>query len=135
MAQTKFDSLFVRLRAILRKHADRFTVTADSVKCFCLEATPGPATLQAWNGKLRRPMIPVAWVEIEKTYVGFHLMGIYGDRQLLTGMSLRLKAHMHGKTCFSFRALDEPLFQELEQATANGIRSFEEAGFISAKGS
>jgi hypothetical protein len=80
-------------------------------------------------------MIPVAWVEIEKAYVGFHLMGISGNGQLLAGISARLKAHMHGKTCFSFRALDEPLFQELEQLTATGIRSFEEAGFISVKSS
>ena len=133
MAQTEFESLFVRLRAILQKHADQFSVTADNGTCFCLAANPGPATLQAWKGMLKRPMIPVAWVEIERAFVGFHLMGMHGNRQLLAGMSKKLRAHMQGKTCFSFRVHDEPLFQELEQVTANGIRCFAEAGFISVK--
>ncbi len=59
-------------------------------------------TLRAWGGKLKHPIIPVAWVQIGKTYVSFHLMGIYMKTPLLGGMSKELKARMQGKTCFIY---------------------------------
>jgi len=37
---------------------------------------------------------------------------------------------MQGKTCFSFKTVDEALFDELRSVTAESLRSLKRAGFI-----
>jgi hypothetical protein len=128
---TEFESIFAKLSAILRKHGGSLHVTADTPSCFCLEGNTGPATLSAWDGKLKKPTIPVAWVQVGKAYVSYHLMGVYGNAALLDGMSRKLKARMQGTTCFNFKVADEALFKELEQLTVQGIAGFQKKGFIS----
>jgi hypothetical protein len=130
MATPDFSSLFARLRLILKQHAGEFTVADDTARSYCLEASPGPATLRAWSGKVKRTTIPVAWVQVGRAYVSFHLMGLYGCEDLQVSMSKELRARMQGKTCFNFRTDNERLFRELETLTAAGISAFREAGFI-----
>ncbi len=127
---TEFESIFARLRTILRKYSGTLQVKADTLTWYSLEGKVGPATLHAWRGKMKRPTIPVAWVQIGKAYVSFHLMGVYGSGASGGAMSEALKARMQGKTCFNFKSEDEALFQELEQLTAHGIANFRKAGFI-----
>jgi hypothetical protein len=127
----EFESIFVKLRAILRKHGGTLRVKEDTPVCYCLESSVGPATLRAWGGKMKVPAIPVTWVQIGKAYVSYHLMGIYGSATSPAGMSKELKARMQGKTCFNFKSDDEALFKELEQLTVQGITGFRKAGFIS----
>jgi len=127
----KSESTFRSLRSILQKHAAGLSVEADTTTRFCLEAKIGPATLQAWGGKVKQPMIPVAWVEIGKSYVSYHLMGVYGNAALSKGMSKKLKARMQGKTCFNFTTDDEDLFKELDLLTGRCLAGFSKAGFIS----
>ena len=128
---TEFETIFVRLRSILQRHAGTLTVKDNGRDRYCLEGRTGPATLAAWGGKMKKPMIPVAWVEIGKAYVSYHLMGIYGHTRLRDGMSPELQARMQGKTCFNFKRCDETLFRELEQLTAQGIAGFKKAGYLS----
>jgi len=128
-----FELIFARLRAILQKHAGTLLVKENTPDCYCLEASVGPAAVRAWGGKVKKPMIPVAWVQIGKAYVSYHLMGVYGNAKLRDGMSRELKARMQGKTCFNFKTNDEALFQELEQLTKQGIAGFRKAGFISER--
>src|SRR5438477_292630 len=97
------EGIFLILRAILRKHGGRLTVTDDSDSRYCLEGKPGPAALAAWGGKLRKPSIPVAWVQIGKAYVSYHLIPLYGNSKLHDRMSKELKARMQGKTCLNFK--------------------------------
>jgi hypothetical protein len=125
------ESIFVRLRAILQKHAGRFSVTKNTVDRYCLEGSPGPATLRARRGNMKRQLIPVAWVEARKSYVSYHLMGVYGNAKLLEGMSKALQARMSGRACFDFKTNDEALFKELEQMTALGLTALIKAGFVS----
>src|ERR1043166_8134184 len=125
-----FDSLFPRLRAILQKHQAAWSVFEDSATCYSLAGKVGPATLRAWGGKLKRPVVPVAWVQIGKTYVSYHLMGLYGSAPLLAGMSKALKARMQGKTCFDFTTPDEALLEELDRLSREAIESFKRAGFV-----
>jgi hypothetical protein len=124
------DVVFTRLRAILEKHADRFSVTTDTNDRYCLEAGVGPATLRAWGGKVKRRQIPVAWVEIGKSYVSFHLMAI--DPALRGEMSPALEKRLQGKACFNFTTVDDVLFRELERLTAHGLAAFKNAGFITS---
>jgi hypothetical protein len=125
-----FDTVFERLRGILRKHAGELTVSEDSVTRYCLEGQVGPATLRAWGGKEKTPMIPVAWVQIGKAYVSFHLMGVYGNAKLLESMPQGLKKRMQGKTCFNFSACDDQMFNELDALTLRACAGFRRAGFI-----
>jgi hypothetical protein len=128
---SEFDTLFARLRVILSKHAGTLSVNEDTPSFYSLAGKAGPATLKAWGGKVRQPIIPVAWVQIGKRYVSFHLMGISGNAKLCDGMSKKLKARMQGKTCFNFKDIDEKAFQELDSLTGESIAGFRRAGFIS----
>jgi hypothetical protein len=126
-----FQSVFVRLRAILQACAGTLAVKEDTPSCYCLEGAVGPATLKAWGGKIRTPRIPVAWVEVGKSAISYHLMPIAGNEKLISNMSKELRARMQGKTCFNFKMLDEALIPELEQLTLSAITGFKKAGFIS----
>jgi hypothetical protein len=127
---TEFEPIFVRLREMLQKYSGALSVTEDSPNRYCLEGSAGPAAIRAWDGKARRPMICVAWVQIGKAYVSYHLMEMYGNTRLLDGMSKKLKTRMQGKTCFNFKSHDEALFKELEQLTVQTFTAFKKAGFI-----
>lgn len=125
-----FDATFIVLREILRAHAAGLTVVEDSAERFCLEATPGPATLASWGGKARRPTLPVAWVERGRSYVGFHLMGLNGNAALTARLSTDLMARKQGKTCFNFRRPEDVPLAELTEVTAASIAALRRAGFV-----
>lgn len=124
-----FEAVFQRLREILEKHADDLAVSDDTSTKYCLDAAIGAATLQAWGGKTRRPRIPVAWVEVGKAYVSYHLMGMTTP-SAQAGMSKALKARMQGKTCFNFTASDPALFTEVAALTSASIAALRKSGFI-----
>jgi hypothetical protein len=124
------ETIFGRLRAILQQHEGTLQLTEDTASHYCLEGTVGPATLRAWRGKSKKPTIPVAWVKIGKSYVSFHLMGMYGNATLRGGMSKELQARMQGKTCFNFKTHDEALFKELEHLTPESLAAIRRNGFI-----
>jgi hypothetical protein len=130
MPSAEFASIFARLRGILQNHAGSFSVT-DEPENYCLAGKVGPAALAAWKGKMKRPIMPVAWVSVGKAYVSFHLMGIYYNQKLQKSLSKELKARMQGKSCFNFKSSDEELFDELAKVTASSIDDFRKAGFIS----
>ena len=125
-----FNEIFAQLRAILQKHTGRLTVAADTPTRFCLECTPGP---KLTGPKLKRkgPM-PLAWVQIDKNYVSYHLMPVYGCPQLLDRFSAKLRARMQGKSCFNFTKVDAGLFQELDQLTGESFNAFKRGGFMPA---
>src|SRR5205085_2048008 len=123
--------VFHRLREILQKHAGAFRVERDTADHYSLHGPVGPATLRAWRGKMRSDTIPVAWVQIGKAYVAYHLMGVYGNRSLLQGCTPELRSRMQGKSCFNFKQVDDALFRELEQLTARSLAGMKAAGFIS----
>src|SRR5262249_34444002 len=100
---------------------------------FSLIAPVGPATLRAWGGKKKKEAISVAWAQIGKSYVSYHLMALYGSVSLVNAISKDLKAHMHGKTCFNFTSPNESLFKELDILTARGIAGMKKAGFTAGE--
>jgi hypothetical protein len=126
----QFEPVFSRLREILQKNRGAFSIAQDSAACYTLDAPVGPAALKAWGGKVKKTRIPVAWVEIGKGYVSYHLMGVYGNPKLLDTCSAELRARMQGKSCFNFKTVDEPLFQELDHLTARSLAGFTKAGFV-----
>jgi hypothetical protein len=121
-----FASVFADLRAILKRQSGAFAVADDTPTRYCLEAPIGPATLKAWGGKAKRPTIPIAWAEIGKAYVSFHLMALDAAP---APPSKALNARLQGKTCFNFSSPDPVLFKELEELTTKSIAAFRKAGF------
>jgi hypothetical protein len=77
---------------------------------------------------VRKPRIPVAWVEVGKSYVSYHLMGV-AVPAVQSGMPEALKARMQGKTCFNFTATSPALLTDLDSLTAASIAAFKNAGF------
>ena len=124
-----FADVFHSLRGVLETHAGTLSISEDSSTKYCLEAAVGPATLRAWGAKVRRPRIPVAWVEVGKSYVSYHLMGV-AVPAVQSRVPRALKARMQGKTCFNFTVIDAALLTELDSLTAASITAFHEAGFI-----
>ena len=118
--------MFSRLRTLLAKHAGTLAVTDDSPTRYCLDGNTGPATIRAWGGKTRRPTIPVAWAEVGKSYVSFHLMPVYGHPDLLARTSQRLKARMQGKSCFNFTTVPAAsILDELRELTSKAADSWD----------
>lgn len=126
----EFEMVFDRLKQILKNHSGQFTVRPDSDSKYGLYAKVGPATLKTWKGKMKSPIMPLAWVEIGKAYVSYHLMGIYMNPKLQAEIPKELKTRMQGKTCFNFKKVDENVFKELDQLTAKSIAAFKKLGFI-----
>jgi len=112
-----FEPVFVRLRTILQRHRGNLSVTDDTGTRYCLTGGCHPT---------HKGRMPIAWVEINKGYVSFHHMGVYAAPELLAGASKKLKARMQGKSCFNFKTVDEPLFEELEQLTGRAFETFKE---------
>jgi hypothetical protein len=125
-SKADFDAVFTALRAILKRHAATLSVSDDVPNRYCLDAPVGPATLKSWGGKAKRKTIPVAWAEIGKAYVSFHLMGLEAAS---SAISPALKARLQGKTCFNFSKPDTALFKELEAVTAQSIAGMRKAGY------
>ena len=117
----EFKSVFASLRAILQKHAGRLSVKDDTPTCYCLAGGMHP--------KHKTPL-PIAWVNVGKAYVSYHLMPVYGCPHLIDACSKKLKARMQGKSCFNFKVSDEALFAELEQLTVDGFAAFKSAGYM-----
>ena len=117
----EFEQVFGRLSDILRKHAGSMAIKDESPRRFSL--------IGGMHPKHKTPM-PIAWVEIGKGYVSYHLMPVYGAPRLLDGFSPKLKARMQGKSCFNFKACDEALFEELERLTVEGFAVFRKAGYM-----
>ena len=59
--------------------------------------------------------------------------GVYGNPNLLEDSSEDLRAHMQGKSCFNFKIVDEPLFDELERLTIRSLAGMKKAGYVSDK--
>jgi hypothetical protein len=124
------QAVFTRLREILEAHAGEFHVADDTDGRYGLEGPIGPATVRAWGGKAPTGTIPVAWVTIGKAYVSYHLMGVQGNARLMATVSDELRARMQGKSCFNFKAVDEPLFRELARVTADSLHGMRKAGYV-----
>lgn len=118
---SEFAKTFQRLSAILRENAGALQIKDESPKRLTLIGGRHP--------KHKTPM-PIAWVELGKAYVSYHLMPVYGCPQLLDRYSAGLRARMQGKSCFNFKACDEPIFEELRRLTLDGFAAFRKAGYI-----
>ena len=121
--KTDFPVIFERLCKILRKYSQSLTVTADSPSLYCVALEYSPRFKKGF---------PVAWVKIGKRYVSYHFMPVYMSPALKKSLSKKLQARMQGKSCFNFKATDDPLFHEVEDLTARGFKECRKTGIFPA---
>jgi hypothetical protein len=114
----KFAETFAALRAILEPHAKRMTVTVDKPGHYQL-ASP------TMTDRVGRPLFCAA-VQINKNYVSYHLMPIYGNKALLDSLPPSLKERMQGKSCFNFTTIEPAQLKELAVVTKKGIAGFKD---------
>ena len=100
-----------RLKTILAPYRDRLAVTSDGPEGMVLE-------LPAYEGQ---PWGYAAATRLGKRYVSYYLLAIYGDPEIMRGMSPELRKRMQGKSCFNFTKIDEELFAELAALTEKSI--------------
>jgi hypothetical protein len=111
-----FAATFAALRAILEPHAKRLTVTVDEPGHFEL-ASP------TMTDRVGRPLFWAA-VQINKSYVSYHLMPVYANPALRNSLSPALKKRMQGKSCFNFTTVEPGQLKELAAVTKKGIAGF-----------
>ena len=105
---TAFDSTFMSLSKVLRKHSSGISIKKDEPGNLYLELPP--STPKA------KPKFFAA-VQTKKSYVSYHLMPVYENPSLLDSISDALRRKMQGKSCFNFTSDDPALFKELDLLT------------------
>lgn len=94
----EFGPVFAALKAVLAKYAKRLAVKTDSPIEYTL-VTKGPSPFPQHKGQ---PLF-FGSVRLGKAYVSFHLVPLYMNPTLSTGVSPALKKRMQGKACFNFK--------------------------------
>lgn len=120
-AITGFQPVFDRLKSILVPYASALQVTAD---------TDSGYALYTQHIMYNKQNLFFASLQEKKNYVSFYLMPVYIFPELLEGISPELTKRMQGKSCFNFKRLDEPLFQELAQLTQAGYDRYQAEGYV-----
>ena len=73
--------------------------------------------------RVGRPLFCAA-VQINKSYVSYHLMPVYANPALRNSLSPALKKRMQGKSCFNFTTVEPGQLKELAAVTKKGIAGF-----------
>ena len=111
-----FDVTFKALRGILKPHAKRLLVQADTPTAYTL-------ALRDVNDRIGRPLF-FGGVRKGKAYVSYHLMSLYADPSLVRELSPELRKRMQGKSCFNFTTIDPGQVKELTVVTKRSVARF-----------
>ena len=113
--QSEFPSVFKKLTSILGPYSSICIIKEDKSNGYSLEG----AYSEKWKKDLH-----FASVQVKKNYVSYYLMPVYMYPDLLKNISPELKKHMQGKSCFNFKKIETPLFDELARLTKLGFERF-----------
>jgi hypothetical protein len=119
--KTDLQPVFEKLRGILKKYEKHLTVVTDK---------PGEYYVDAGYSEQWKKNVCFGVAKVQKNYVSFHLMAVYGCPALLDGFSPELKKRMQGKSCFNFASVDPALFQELAALTKAGFEVYKKQGWV-----
>ncbi|MCI0691237.1 hypothetical protein L0337_04420 [candidate division KSB1 bacterium] len=119
--QDDFQTVFKKLKGVLKKYEPHLTVKGNTADAYYLDA--------GFSEKYKR-VVFFGSVQIKKNYVSYYLMPVYVFPELLKGISPDLKKRMQGKSCFNFAAADEKIFSELVKLTKNGFDRFKQEGLV-----
>ena len=111
-----FDATFATLRGILKPYAKRLLVQSDTPEGYLL-------ALRDVNDRTGQPLF-FGGVRKGKSYVSYHLMGVYADPALVKTLSPGLRKRMQGKSCFNFTTIDPAHVKELTAVTKKTVARF-----------
>ena len=117
----EFHQTYEALREIIIPYANDLALKNDSTGSVYIDTNHIMK-----NGK---PLFFGA-VKIGKRYVSFHLMPIYVNPDLLSGISDELRGRMQGKSCFNFTRPDDKIFAELQKLTKAGFENYQKEGYV-----
>jgi len=123
-AKNELAATFAALKAVLKKHAKRLVVLADSATGYTLVCK----SIAKYN---QQPLY-FGGARIGKRYVSYYLFWVYASPPLLKGMSKGLAARMQGKSCFNFKRPEPELFAELDALTGACLASLAAKGLLKA---
>jgi hypothetical protein len=116
-----FAKAFYSLKMVFAKYEKYLHINADTREKYYLETRSS-----SFKG---RPLFFGAVVR-GRAYVSFHLMPLYWEPSLATGISAELKKRMQGKTCFNFTGPDAVLFRELSKLTSRGFALYKRKNLL-----
>ena len=128
--QPVYDELCRRLSV----HEDAFELTDDLTDANRAggrkadEPSPGGYLLLGAPSDAYPGGVMFAGVKLGKRYVSYHLMSVYLRPD--TVISPELTKRRQGKSCFNFTRIDEGLFDELADLTADGRELYAEQGLL-----
>ena len=112
----RLAATFASLRAILEAYAKRLIVIVDKPGHYELAST-------TMTDRVGRPLF-CASVRTNKNYVSYHLMPLYGNKELRDRLSADLRKRMHGKSCLNFTTIEPAQLKELAAITRTGVAGF-----------
>ena len=132
MPAVNLQPIYDELGALLRRHAKPFVETdhwegsqAKTKKPTLLLVCKEKVSI---NGRPPQAMM-FAGAMLQKNYVAFHFLPIYGAPKLFK-LSPRLKKLLKGKACFQIKAWDAELRQELDALLTQGASAFRKLGWL-----
>jgi len=81
------------------------------------------------NGK-KRPELWFASALIQKGYVGFYYMPVYGYKKLGEQIHPELMKCLKGKACFHIKKNDENLYKQIDEALKLGYEGYKKLGWV-----
>ena len=122
----EFETAFAALKSVLAKHTRNLAVKANTG----VEYTLATKSASPFPQHKARPL-DFGSVRMGKAYVSFHLMALYMNSTLTSGISPALKKRMQGKTCFNFKVAPESaVLAELERLTEAGFKLFKDQKWL-----
>ncbi|HKF59388.1 MAG TPA: hypothetical protein VKJ45_28370 [Blastocatellia bacterium] len=114
-----------KLRAILSKYCPPLTAKVD---------TPGRYELYSIKdlviGGRKRSEVYFGGAIIQKSFVGFYFMPMYGNPEFIDGLSPELRKCIKGKACLNIKKADQNLLKEIEKMTRDGFKIYKRNKWI-----
>jgi hypothetical protein len=130
-AAVSLETIYFEIEAILKRHAPPFLFQDLGVrnKKSAHITVPKPVAIPgAYGGK---PVLrPLAAVILQKGYVGFYFMCIYGNDEVRKQLSPAFLKLLKGKSCFHVKRLDDGLRKDIARALELGTKAYKERGWL-----
>ena len=108
-----------RLKAILSEYCPPLTARVDTPRRYELYSINEVVI----DGR-KRSEVYFAGAIIQKSFVGFYFMPMYGNPEFIERLSPELKKCIKGKACLNIREADQELFKQIEKMTRDGFKMY-----------
>ena len=130
---SNLTEIFIVVKNMLEKHSEGLTVKNSIIGSKAKLKKP---TFHLYGSKEvsiigKKPQLTyLAGVIQQKNYVSFYFSPVYSHPKDFQRINSELKAFLKGKNCFNFDKINENLLVELEKTLVEGIKKYEEIGWI-----